>query len=363
MINHRNRHWIAVIFLLILLASACKSEPEILVTADQETTYFPSSEWRVSSPEEQGVDAKMLVQMLDEIEQHGWDVDNITIIRHGYKIFDDSPGSYKPDEPHLLYSCTKSVVSTLVGIAIEQGHIKDVNVLLTGLFPNREIQNLNPKKKEMTLAHLLSMTSGFECRDSYLYGWEGLNEMMRSDDWVQHVLDLPMAHPPGTHFEYCNGVSNLLSAIVQESTGMHTAKFAEQHLFGPLGIYEYFWEEDPAGIPLGFSELYLKPTDMARMGYLFLQEGVWNDEEIVSSDWVTNATTERIDATLQDGYGYQWWIDDSGYYMALGYRGQFIFVLPQYDMVAVFVSDPETGNFEAPEELLINYIIPATLSN
>ncbi len=361
--NHRNRLWITAFFLLILLASACKSEPEILPTNDQETTYFPASEWRVSSPDEQGVDAKMLNQMLEEIEQQDWNVDNITIIRHGYKIFDESLGSYQPDELHLLYSCTKSVVSTLVGIAVEQGHISSVDVSLTDLFPNREIQNLDSHKKKMTLEHLLSMTSGFECRDSYLYGWEGLNEMMRSDDWVQHVLDLPMIYTPGTHFEYCNGVSNLLSAIIQENTGMHTEAFAEDYLFGPLGIEEYFWEEDPAGIPLGFSELYLKPSDMARIGYLFLQEGEWNSEEIVSSEWVTNATTEWIDATLQDGYGYQWWIDDAGYYMALGYRGQFIFVLPQYDMVAVFVSDAEVGDFEAPEYLLINYIIPAAASN
>jgi len=355
-----NSSWVAAFLLFIILLSACQSEPEIQRTPELKTTYTPSSEWRVSTPEEQGFDPEMLNEMLENIEQQNWDVDNITIIRHGYKILDVSLGSYQADEPHLLYSCTKSVVSSLIGIAIEQGYIENVDVLLTNLFPDREIQNLDARKQMMTLEHLLSMTSGFECRDSYLYQWVGLNQMMNSDDWIQHVLDLPMEFQPGTHFEYCNGVSNLLSAIVQESTGMHTAAFAEQYLFGPLGIDTYSWEEDPAGIPLGFSELYLRPTDMARFGYLYLQGGVWDGEQLVSSEWVTASSTVKIEAnTLQDGYGYQWWIDAAGYYMALGYHGQFIFVLPEYDMVVVFVSDPDVGNFELPEYLLTEYIIPA----
>jgi CubicO group peptidase (beta-lactamase class C family) len=208
------------------------------------------------------------------------------------------------------------------------------------------------------------MSAGFECRDSYKYQWVGLNEMFNSEDWVQHVLDLPMEYHPGTHFEYCNGVSNLLSAIVMENTGMHTAVFAEQNLFAPLSIEEYFWEEDPDGIPLGFSELYLKPSDMARFGYLYLRGGGWDGQQIVSPEWVEESSTIKIAAnTLQDGYGYQWWTDAAGYYMALGYRGQFIFVLPKYDMVVVFVSDPEVGDFDAPEFLLTNYIIPAVEGN
>jgi CubicO group peptidase (beta-lactamase class C family) len=350
----------AAILLFIILLTACQSEPEIQPTPTPEITYYPAAEWRVSTPEEQGLDPELLDEMLDEIDRKYWDVDNITIIRYGHKVFDVSLGSYQEGEIHLMYSCTKSFVSALVGIAIDQGYIQSVDVPLADLFPDREIQNLDSRKQMMTLEHLLSMSSGFECRDSYLHQWVGLNEMIDSEDWVQHVLDLPMEFQPGTHFEYCNGVSNLLSAIVQDSTGIHTAAFAEQHLFGPLGIEEYFWEIDPAGYALGFSELYLKPSDMARFGYLYLRGGVWDGEQIVSSDWVNESSTVKVAAaTLQDGYGYQWWTDAGGYYMALGYRGQFIFVLPKYDMVVVFVSDPEVGDFDAPEFLLTNYIIPA----
>lgn len=364
--EHQNRVCLLTILLLIVFLPACRSETEIQPTAASnptpmsQTAYYPASEWRVSTPEEQGFDAEILDKMLEKLERQSSTVDNITIIRHGYKILDASFRLYQADEPHLLYSCTKSVVSALVGIAIQQEYIESVYVPLMELFPDREIQNLNKSKQMMTLKHLLTMSSGFECRDSYLYEWVGLDEMMRSDDWVQHVLDLPMEYAPGTHFEYCNGVTNLLSAIVQESTGMHTAAFAEAYLFGPLGIEAYTWGEDPSGIPLGYSELYLKPSDMARIGYLYLQGGTWEGEQIVSSEWVTASTTEQIAAdTLQDGYGYQWWIDDAGYYAAVGYRGQFIFVLPEYDMVVVFVSDPDVGDFDAPEKLLVEYIIPA----
>jgi CubicO group peptidase (beta-lactamase class C family) len=348
-------------FTILLPTCGTQTNPE--PTATPAEVYFPGSEWRTATPEEQGLDPGLLEEMLELIDTQKWDVDHIAIIRHGYLVFDVSPGSYRADTPHLVYSCTKSVVSALVGIAVDQGLIESVDVPLTALFPNREIQNLDARKQALTLEHLLSMSSGFECRDSYLYRWKGLEEMMASNDWTQYVLDLPMEYEPGTHFEYCNGVSNLLSASVQQATGMQTALFAEEYLFGPLGIEEYFWEEDPDGINLGFSELYLTPDDMARFGYLYLHEGVWEGQQIISQEWVTASTTAQIPATLQDGYGYQWWIDDAGYYMALGFRGQFIFVLPENDMVVVFLSDPDVGDFEAPEYLLTEYIIPAVGSD
>ncbi|MEN8242369.1 MAG: serine hydrolase [Chloroflexota bacterium] len=347
--------------LFLSFSSACGAEPTPRPAPIVKDGYYPTAEWRTSTPEEQNIDSDQLEEMLTEIERKYWDVDNITIIRHGYKVFDVSLGDYQADEIHLLYSCTKSVVSALVGIAIDQGHIESKDASLVSLFPDRQIDNSDPRKESITLAHLLSMTAGFDCRDSYIYQWEGLNEMFDAEDWIQHVLDLPMANYPGSNFEYCNGVSNLLSAIVQENSGIQTALFAEQYLFTPLGIEEYFWEQDPAGYSLGFSELYLKPGDMARFGYLYLHGGKWGEQQIISPEWVAESTRFKIEATLQDGYGYQWWIDSAGYYMALGYRGQFIFVLPEFDMVVVFVSDPEVGDFDAPEYLLTEFIIPAVL--
>jgi CubicO group peptidase (beta-lactamase class C family) len=177
------------------------------------------------------------------------------------------------------------------------------------------------------------------------------------------MLDLPMAEEPGTHFEYCNGASFLLSAIIQEATGMSALDFAKEHLFGPLGISDVEWPSNPQGISIGWGRMRMKPRDMAKIGYLYLNEGVWDGEQIVPLEWVQASRRKHTPATLQDGYGYQWWIDDDGYYMALGYAGQFIFVLPEQDMVVVFASDLEERDFYVPQELLTGFVLPAIRSS
>lgn len=123
-----------------------------------------------------------------------------------------------------------------MGIAISEGYIDSVDQPVIDFFPERTAANLDANKKAMTLEHLLTMTSGLECQDSYMYLWSGLNQMMESDDWIQFMIDIPMVEEPGTRFEYCNGASFLLSAIIQQNTEMNTLDFAHEHLFGPLGI-------------------------------------------------------------------------------------------------------------------------------
>jgi CubicO group peptidase (beta-lactamase class C family) len=226
------------------------------------------------------------------------------------------------------------------------------------------VANLDTDKEAMTLEDVLTMSTGLECRDSYLYRWRGLQQMRQSDDWVQFMLDLPMAEEPGTRFEYCNGASFLLSAIIQETTDMSALAFANEHLFGPLGIIDVEWLSSPQGITIGWSDLHLTPHDMAKIGYLYLNEGRWDGEQVVSAEWVKASGREHISAgTLEDGYGYQWWVDGSGVYMALGYSGQYIVVVPDKDMVVVFVSDLEERDFYVPQGLLNDFIIPAAKSS
>ena len=167
------------------------------------------------------------------------------------------------------------------------------------------------------LVHLLTMTTGLDCRDSYLYEWQGMREMQQSDDWAAHVLSLPMANEPGTTFEYCNGSSHLLSAIITEVTGMTASDYAADVLFEPLGIGEYDWPASPNGINQGWGGLVLHRVDMAKLGYLYLRGGEWDGTQLVSRTWIDAAISEQIPAnTLSDGYGFQWWIDDGGYAMA-----------------------------------------------
>jgi CubicO group peptidase (beta-lactamase class C family) len=286
------------------------------------------------------------------------------VVRHGYEVAEIYFHPFREGQRHILYSCTKSVVSALIGIAIEKGYIQGVDQPVLDFFPDYTPENLDEQKESMTLEDLLTMSTGFECRDSYLYDNRGLREMHNSEDWVQFVLDLPMEHEPGTQFEYCNGASFLLSAIITETTGMSALDFAREVLFKPLGITDASWDASPNGINLGYTNLFLQPEDMAKFGYLFLHGGEWDGEQVVPAAWVEVSTREHIAAgTLQDSYGYQWWINDDGYYMAIGYNGQFIFVLPDLDMVVVMVSGRYRGDYEAPEILLNEYILPVTTAD
>ena len=325
-------------------------------------TYWPTAGWRSSTPEEQGMDSGLLSAMLGQILEEDYAIDSVTVVRNGYMVADVSIHPFSATSKHNIYSCTKSVVSALVGIAIDQGYIEGLQQPVLSYFPQRTIANRDANKEAMTLEHLLTMTTGFRCQDSYLYRWSGLNQMRESEDWVQFVLDLPMEGEPGERFEYCNSASHLLSGIIQETTGMSANDYAVEHLFDPLGISDVEWSSSPQGVTVGYSELRMHPQDMAKIGVLYLNEGRWDEEQIVPSEWVDSSTSQFISATLEDGYGYQWWVDDSDMYLALGYRGQFIYVIPEKEMVVVFTSSLEDNDFYVPQTLLNEFVIPAAIA-
>jgi len=330
--------------------------------ADKKPDYWPTKGWRTASPESQGVDSNLLENMLNTIFKKSLYIDSVLVVRNGYIVLDAYYYPHEADRRHNIYSCTKSVMSALIGIAIDKGYIKSVNQPVLDFFKMRDAKNLDANKKAMTLEHLLTMTTGLECRDSYLYNYRGLRQMMASDDWVQFMIDLPMVEAPGTRFEYCNGASFLLSAILQEQTGMNALTFAEKHLFGPLGISEVIWPSNSQGITLGYGELLMRPQDMAKIGYLYLNDGLWDGKRIISSQWIKASTRKHIPATLPPGYGYQWWIVSPGIYTAIGYNGQFIIVVPEKNIVAVFTSSLDLKDFFIPLGLLSSHIIPAVKS-
>ena len=239
MINKLLKQGLLLSILFTLLVSCTAATPTPPPTP-QPTPYWPVTDWRTSTPEAQGIDSVRLVEMLEYTLSKRYDLDSIVLIRHGYMVADVTFSPFTRDERHMLYSCTKSVVSALIGIAIEKGYIESINQPLLDFFPERRVENLNENKQAITLEHLLTMTTGLECRDSYAYNFSGLIEMRNSNDWVQYVLDLPMLNTPGTYFEYCNGASFLLSAIIQETTGLTAHDLAQENLFAPLGITDTY---------------------------------------------------------------------------------------------------------------------------
>jgi CubicO group peptidase (beta-lactamase class C family) len=356
----RKRPLLLCVLAIVFACGACgKPTPEAAPDL-----YWPTDGWRTCTPEQQGMDSQMLAQMMTRIDEQGYAIDAVAVVRNGYLVAEAYVNPFKKGDLHIIYSCTKSVVSALVGIAIDQGRLQGADQPILHIFPERAVANVDANKQAMALGDVLNMSTGLNCRDSYLYRWEGLDAMRATADWVQYVLDLPMREEPGTRFEYCNGASYLLSAIVQGATGMKAADFAHAHLFGPLGITRFEWAASPQGVNIGWSDLHLTPLDMAKFGYLYLNQGWWDGKQVVSSEWVKESTRSRIRAgTLSDGYGYQWWVDDAGYYMALGYSGQYIVVVPDKNMVVVFVSHLPENDFFLPEQLLTQYVLPAAKSS
>ncbi|MGB5194655.1 MAG: serine hydrolase [Polyangiales bacterium] len=244
---------------------------------------------------------------------------------------------YLGEQPHDIASVTKSVTSTLVGIAVDRGLLQlDQGMLefFSGIAP----APAGDGKEDIELSHLLTMSSGLEC--GYREGEQELYEMKAAEDYVKYALELPMAATPGDAFAYCSPGSHLLSAMVSTVAQQTTHAFAEENLFAPLGISESVWPEDPQGVNHGWGDLQLYPRDMARIGQLFLDDGQWNGTQIVSPEWVEEATkafmTVDTDGT---GYGFQWWIlsgDFEGLYEARGRGGQAIIVWPDTNIIAVF---------------------------
>jgi len=324
--------------------------------------YFPGREWRTATPESQGMSSEVLTEMLDTIWKKNYSIDSITIVRKGFVVLDAYNSPNYPQKKHILYSCSKSVISALIGIAIDKGYIRSVDQPILSFFPERTAENLDQRKKNMTLKHVLMMATGLNCRDSYLYGWFGLTEMKGKSDWVKHMIDLPMIAEPGSTFEYCNGATFLLSAVLQKTTGKNALEFGNEHLFMPLAIENAEWKKNQRGISLGYSELYFRPRDMAKFGYLFLKKGKWKEKQLVSTRWVNESTQRHISATMTPGYGYQWWVVSPDIYTAIGYSGQRIYILKKQNMVVAITANLGMELGMVPDGLIRGYIMPSIKS-
>lgn len=342
--------------LLILLAG-----PVVPAPAQEAGTVWPTEGWPVSSPEEQGVDSRLLAEMLAVVEAEEIALDSVLITRNGYLVMEVYFPPYDAETVHRLYSVTKSVTSALVGIAIDRGFIAGVDERVLDFFPNRRIEQLSPEKEAMTLEDFLTMRAGLHWADADL---SLTMDMASRSDWVQFVLNRRMVAPPGTEFVYNNGVSHTLMAIVQQAAGMDAGDLADEALFAPLGIDYYMWETDRQGIINGAWGLLMLPRDMAKFGYLYLNNGQWEDRQIVSAEWVATSTQAHVTFPDGTGYGYQWWVfPDEGLYAAQGLEGQYIFVVPDRAMVVVFTARLQGSDAGLPHTLLGDYILPAAQSN
>ena len=307
--------------------------------------YWPSHQWRRSTPEAQGMDSRVLADALDYIDQHQIPIHSLVIVRNGYLILDAYFWPFQDHQLHDLASVTKSVTSTLAGVAIGEHKLNGLQQPVLPLFTREISGNRDERKNRLTIEHLLTMTSGLDCHAEG--GEVTLSQMMASPDWVRFMVELPMVAEPGTRFEYCSGGMHLLSSIITRATGMSALHFAQRELFGPLGIENVVWPADPQGNSHGWGDLHLEPRDMAKIGYLWLRGGRWGNRQLVPTDWMRAAVQVHAQPGFSAGqdYGFGIWVYPDRTppeFEGLGRGGQRISVIPAKDLVVVFTG----GEFE-----------------
>lgn len=295
-----------------------------------------SSDWSTTTAEEQGMDSVRLADGLRAIRDSGMPIHSLLLVRDGQLVVEAYFYPYDGVALHDQASVTKSVTTTLIGIAIDQEKLS-LDDPMPSFFPDRTVANRDARKEAMTVGHLASMTTGMECVGDP--DEPQLAAMERSPDFVQFALDLPMVTDPGTTYSYCSPGMHLLSAVLTRATGMSEFDFAREYLFKPLGITEVIWPADAQGVTHGWGDLYLHPRDAAKFGQLWLNGGQWNGTQVVSSEWVQASYTVQaiMPADAGEDYGYGWRIErDSavgGKMTAAGRGGQRVAVLPALNAV------------------------------
>ncbi len=260
----------------------------------------------------------------------------VLMVHRGEVVAERFRGGLDADEPVNVKSASKSLLSALVGIAIERGELDGVDQTLGELLPGR----VSGEKAGITLEDLLTMSSGLESVSGENYGaW------VSSRNWVDAALAKPLVETPGSTFTYSTGDSHLVSAVLTEATGMSTLAYARKHLLEPVGISVSWWERDPQGVYLGGNQVSMSPRDLARLGELYLRNGKWDGKQIVPASWVETSTRLHAEGwpDRYGNYGYFWWVrPEQQAYMAVGYGGQFLYVAPQDDLVVVLISTIES---------------------
>lgn len=240
-------------------------------------------------------------------------------------------------------SASKSIISLLVGIAVDQGLIGSIDEPIHPYFPEYFETISDSLKRSITIKDLLTMRSGLETTSFHNYG-----RWVVSDDWVGFTLEQPMVDEPGEGMEYSTGTSHLLSVMIERESGMSTREFANQYLFGPMDINPGGWQQDPQGYYFGGNNLALRPSDMLKIGQMVLNGGTYQGRRIISNEWLEQSfqTYTRSEYNPYD-YGYMWWnrpVAGHKVYFAWGFGGQYIFIIPDLDSVVVLTSSLQNAN-------------------
>ena len=297
-------------------------------------------------------------EALDEVSRLIRDRDSyeyvlsMLIVKNGKLVHEVYSPYCQRNTLHWMASITKTITSTLIGIAIDRGFIESVDARLHELLPQFADDFKDPLKRTIALKHILTMTSGLEWNERVSYNNPENSEwqMVEEQDWMSYVASRPIKDEPGTMFNYNTGGLHLLSAVIKNATGMYAHEFAEKHFLHPMGIYAYQWNKDPMGYPCtGGTDggLGLRTRDIAKFGWLFLKDGKWKGERIISENWVREAPHIQINPEAKRSrYGFNWTTGTRiakgkrfEYVASFGYGGQTLYLVPEYDLIVVFTCE------------------------
>jgi CubicO group peptidase (beta-lactamase class C family) len=289
---------------------------------------------------------------LDNIIKEDYsNINGIVMIKNGYKIYEKYYNDYTKEDTHHIASVTKSILSSLIGIAIDKKYIKDTDQKIIDFFPEYKIKNREQKNK-ITIKHLLTMTAPYNYED-----WkEPIDKISMQDDWVDYILNMLGKNEEIGKFKYSTGGAHILSAILTKTTGKNAREFANENLFSKIGINtipdnkiqnfdfdELFgkklkgWAKDPKGNSTGGWGLKLTAENMAKFGYLYINKGVWDSQQIISKHWIEESTKNN-----SNNYGYMWWLgqeNNNPIYLAIGDGGNMICCIPYKDLVISIASE------------------------
>jgi CubicO group peptidase (beta-lactamase class C family) len=336
----------------MLAATAVLAVLPLAAGADPQGARLPRS-----SPEAQGIPSSAIAAFVDAAEAKIDALHSVMIVRHGAVVAEGWWAPYQPDDPHMLYSLSKSFTSTGIGLAAAEGKLTIDDPVLQ-YFPEDAPAEPGTNLKAMRIRDLLAMSTGQHAEDL-----RGFSFTKGTEPLTRTFLALPVAHKPGTHFLYNTPATYMLSAIVKKATGTDLMEYLRPRLFEPLGIKSPAWEKSRDGITVGGFGLKITTEDIARFGQLYLRQGKWNGRQVVPAAWVLAATARQVSngsspqSDWEQGYGYQFWRCRNGAFRGDGAFGQFCVVMPEQDVVVAITSG--TRDLQGVMNLVWEHLFPA----
>lgn len=311
-----------------------------------------------STPEAQGLSPQAVIGFLDAVRDRQLELHSFMLLRHGQVVAEGSWAPYRADDPHMLFSLSKSFTSTAIGFAVTEG-LLSVNDSVVGFFPDEVPETVSDHLAAMQVRHLLMMGTG--------HAADVTGSLQKDDNWVRAFLREPVEYAPGTHFVYNSAATYMLAAILDKVTGQPLLDYLRPRLFEPLGLSEGTWETCPRGIATGGWGLSVTIEDIAKFGQFYLQRGEWEGRQILPASWIDEATSFQIDNDdgrandWTQGYGYQFWRCRHGAYRGDGAFGQFCIVLPDQEAVLAITSG--VGEMQAVLDSIWSELLPALSSD